>query len=175
MNKLIGILILSKLSLKARLILLAAFDLNVSKESLNYDVVIKNRLNELINLPEDSLELIQVLNEIKLSKIKYKISVSFDPPTKKELIDYAVLNELMMNKSIAKISDKADDFLNYYDSNGWKVGKAKTPMVCWKKAFNLFASRDFGNEKKQDQIENSISAYLMIKQKRKNQSNNENN
>jgi len=45
----------------------------------------------------------------------------FKPPTFNDLLEFCMQNNLDLN---------ANDFLNYYDSNGWMVGKNK--MKDWK-------------------------------------------
>jgi len=40
-------------------------------------------------------------------------------------------------------SVSADDFVNWYESNGWVVGRARTPMKNWKAAVRTWEKRDF--------------------------------
>ena len=65
-------------------------------------------------------------------KKKNKIKTSrFKKPTLKELTDYFV--ELGIN------TDESNIMFDYYESKGWKVGKA--PMKCWKSATRNWVRR----------------------------------
>jgi hypothetical protein len=38
-------------------------------------------------------------------------------------------------------NDDANSFFDHFESNGWKVGKAKNPMKCWKAAARMWLKR----------------------------------
>lgn len=59
----------------------------------------------------------------------------FVKPTKKEITDYALHNGLQ--------TAAIGDFCDYYESNGWKVGR--NPMKDWKAAFRRWCRTDYRN------------------------------
>ena len=83
------------------------FQESVSEQLLE-EVATKEKLNE-VNIKEDKIK------EIKTSR------VVFLKPTKSEIIDY-------INQEQLKVD--CETFFDYYESNGWKVGKV--PMKDWK-------------------------------------------
>jgi len=62
----------------------------------------------------------------------------FKKPTMEELEEY------FLQKGSTKA--EAEKFFNYYESNGWKVGKNK--MQKWRNCASGWISRDFGGSKK---------------------------
>lgn len=64
--------------------------------------------------------------EIDKLKLKPKRKGKFIVPSAYEISAY------MSEKGCVNSSDETYKFINYYTSNGWKVGKNK--MVSWKKA-----------------------------------------
>ena len=66
-----------------------------------------------------------------------KSSKRFTPPTLEEVEDY--INEKGYNISASK-------FIDYYTSNGWKVGK--NPMKDWRAAVRSWAHNNYDSDKK---------------------------
>jgi hypothetical protein len=85
----------------------------------------------------------------------------FIPPKVEEAIDYIVAYGLLDEKTIPQIRSTAEMFVNYYDTVGWKVGKAKKPMKSWKKALNNWCKRDW-NKQQTAKVEESIKAHNLI-------------
>jgi len=85
-------------------------------------------------------KLAEMNNQSNLELTK-KEPKKFIPPTKEEILCFA--NEKNLDNDV-------DAFFDYYESNGWKVGKNK--MVKWKNAYNGWVSRNkkYSNKTKQD-------------------------
>ena len=64
-----------------------------------------------------------------------KAPTRFVKPTKEELIAYA--------KQAGLRTDIIDRFLDHYDSNGWRVGKAGLPMKDWKATLRNWNRNNF--------------------------------
>ena len=79
----------------------------------------------------------------KIQEIDTREKKRFTPPTYDELLAYA--NEIGSTVNI-------DDFIDYYDSNGWMVGKSK--MKDWKATL-----RRWSRNRKQEKSESDID-YL---------------
>jgi uncharacterized protein YdaU (DUF1376 family) len=65
----------------------------------------------------------------------------FVKPTLSEAEEYRASKQLNM---------KCSDFIDHFDSNGWKVG-GKAAMKDWRAAMRQWAKRDFGGNNKQSQ------------------------
>ena len=68
--------------------------------------------------------------------LKTKVASRFKPPTVDELAAYVAEKDLAVD---------AGQFINFYESKGWKVGKTK--MKCWKSAARNWSSRGKQDEK----------------------------
>ena len=71
----------------------------------------------------------------------------FRKPTKQEITDFAIENKLKL--------DAIDDFVDYYEGNGWKIGR--NPMKDWKATFRRWCRSQF-RVTKTDQIEEILQA-----------------
>lgn len=71
----------------------------------------------------------------------------FRKPTKQEITDFAIENKLKL--------DAIDDFVDYYEGNGWKIGR--NPMKDWKATFRRWCRSQF-RITKTDQIEEILQA-----------------
>ena len=71
----------------------------------------------------------------------------FRKPTKQEITDFAIENKLKL--------DAIDDFIDYYEGNGWKIGR--NPMKDWKATFRRWCRSQF-RVAKTDQIEEILQA-----------------
>lgn len=60
--------------------------------------------------------------------------VADNPPQLDELVAYALEHR--------GTREQAEAFLNHFTSNGWKVGKAATPMVSWQAGLSGWIGRD---------------------------------
>ena len=138
------------------------------------DKIISLFATEIIKLTDDSLELENELEDLteqnRLLTVRCQsISSSFVAPSLKNAIDYILLKELMKTKSVNQISETAELFINYYESVGWVVGKAKKPMKSWAKALNNWCKRDWNKKSGSSaKVHESIKAYMLL-QKSKNQ------
>jgi len=70
--------------------------------------------------------------EDKEQETRKKTKKRFLPPAQSEVIEYSVSNNLNLT-----------GFLDYYESNGWMVGKNK--MKDWKASARGWSGRQFGN------------------------------
>lgn len=71
-------------------------------------------------------EYFRLIEEMEKPNKKRAPVKRFVKPVKEELERY------FYDQGSMTCQDDAAAFLDHYDSNGWKVGKAKTPMVDWK-------------------------------------------
>ena len=74
----------------------------------------------------------------------------FKAPTREEVKQYAAENALALN---------VDNFMDYYESNGWKVGK--NPMKDWKATARRWSRENRAQEPKRDE---SIDELQQIEQ-----------
>lgn len=82
------------------------------------------------------------LSDSDSDSLKDKGKKSFVPPTIEQVASY--VREYGDGKSgWPKRSFVAEDFVDYYQSKGWMVGKTK--MKDWKAAVRNWGKRDFGN------------------------------
>lgn len=82
-------------------------------------------------------------------------SKRFKKPTMEELIDYFTAE--------GSTKEEAERFFNYYESNGWKVGKNK--MQKWKASAKGWMSRSFGNQP-QKKMPDFINPYKSVIEKK---------
>ena len=71
----------------------------------------------------------------------------FTKPTKEEITDFAITNNLS--------TDMVDEYFDYYEGNGWKVGR--NPMKDWKATYRRWCRNSFKSHKK-DEIEEILNA-----------------
>ncbi len=71
-------------------------------------------------------------------------------PAKKTRFVKPTLSEAEEYRSSKKLNMKCSDFIDHFDSNGWKVG-GKAPMKDWRAAMRQWAKRDFGGNNNQPQ------------------------
>ena len=107
-----------------------------------------NSLNLDQNLDESILNEIK-LNEIKLNNNqnlnnKYK-SKKFIKPTIEEIKNYCLERKNNVNP---------EKFLNYYEANGWKVGK--NAMKDWKACIRTWEGNNFNNNQTQSQEKKNL-------------------
>lgn len=86
----------------------------------------------------------QPLDNGSITSLSYKVTVKEKvkvtmPPTIEEIKEYCKDKGLPID---------ADKFFNYYESNGWKVGK--NPMKSWSAACHTWARNNFGDQQKED-------------------------
>lgn len=100
----------------------------------------KNRSNDssqVVTIRHDSSQEQEQEKEQEQKKSK-KGSKRFAAPTADQVREYCLENGLSVDP---------DSFVDYYTSNGWKVG-GKTPMKDWKATVRRWARDDKGNNKK---------------------------
>jgi hypothetical protein len=79
-----------------------------------------------------SIEYIEQKEDIeKIEPLTRESAKRFTPPTRDEILEFCRENGLTID---------ADRFLDYYSSNGWKVGK--NPMKDWKATVRNWARKD---------------------------------
>lgn len=117
------------------------------KEELNSLTLDENKAYTLANTDVEALDTqcihgVSIVDtEVRLGKSKSKDrlgkdSKRFTPPTLEEVEDY--INEKGYNI-------RASKFIDYYTSNGWKVGK--NPMKDWKAAVRSWAHNNYESDK----------------------------
>lgn len=115
------------------------------KEELNSLTLDENKAYTLANTDIEALDTrcihdVSIVDtEVRLGKSKDRLgkgSNRFAPPTLEEVEDY--INEKGYNI-------RASKFIDYYTSNGWKVGK--NPMKDWKAAVRSWAHNNYESDK----------------------------
>lgn len=97
---------------------------NLKQEARSKKQEVKSKKQEEINKKESVEE-----KSAKSTKAQTK----FVKPTKEELKDFAITEQIR--------TDLIDEFMDYYDSNGWRVGKAGLPMKDWKASYRSWCRR----------------------------------
>ena len=124
---------------------------NIAKSSA------KNCLTLVQNIAEQNNSSIKKYKEIKNNKLFFKESEKkFKKPTLEEIQNYCIERNNKID---------AEQFLNYYEANGWKVGR--NPMKDWKATIrywernNKSSNEDYEEEHKltQEDINNWIEYY----------------
>lgn len=78
-------------------------------------------------------------NDKKGNKVVRKKGKIFVKPTKEEVLQYAKEQKLR--------TDCIDDFIDHYESNGWRVGKAGLPMKSWEASYRKWCRSDYNQPK----------------------------
>jgi hypothetical protein len=95
---------------------------------------------KLLELEDNPIEVIEEVKQAKKSK-------RFKKPTLDELEHYCI--ERQNKVDIQK-------FFNFYESNGWKVGK--NPMKDWRASVRTWESNSF-DDKKQSKTQNQLNSW----------------
>jgi len=95
---------------------------------------------KLLELEDNPIEVIEEVKQAKKSK-------RFKKPTLDELEHYCI--ERQNKVDIQK-------FFNFYESNGWKVGK--NPMKDWRASIRTWESNSF-DDKKQSKTQNQLNSW----------------
>lgn len=115
-----------------------------------------------------------ITNQLASVKFKLKISqLEFIPPDFELSYSYVIDNmeKLKDMKSIASIKDDIKNFIGYYESVSWSVGKKKK-MTNWKSSLIRWMNREWNKEtSKGSHMEESVKAYLLLNEQHKNESN----
>ena len=121
--------------------------------SMNHAQVKESASSPLIpdslNLIPDSLNLIPSGTTSVDSSPPKKQVKRFVKPTPQELIEY--FNSKGSNQ------DESEKFFNYYESNGWKVGK--NPMKNWKAAASNWAKNNYSQPNTGQQINKDDTSW----------------
>lgn len=88
---------------------------------------------------EDEKEIEDETEKAKKEKKVIREKGKFQKPTKQEILDYAKEKKLK--------TDCIDDFMDYYESNGWRVGKAGLPMKSWEASYRKWCRNDYNQPK----------------------------
>ena len=81
---------------------------------------------------------------------KLKEGAEAPAPVKTARFGKPTLSEAEQYRSSKQLNMKCSDFIDHFDSNGWKVG-GKAPMKDWRAAMRQWAKRDFGGNNKKSQ------------------------
>jgi hypothetical protein len=103
---------------------------DVSKPEAN--VYVDVDVDEDVNVDEDKDENVNVSLMVLPSEVPQK---KFIKPSINDICLYVQLKEPMADKIL--IGEFAEKFWNFYESNGWKVGK--NPMKNWKSAISTWS------------------------------------
>ena len=99
------------------------------------------------------LRLKKVATTASIATVEKKPAKRFVPPTWKEVAHY------MFDNKRVHMDEEANKFCDFYESNGWKVGKNK--MKCWKAAVrNWLKGNNNGSTKSTSQ---KLSANERVK------------
>ena len=99
---------------------------------------------------ENEIEKEKEIEQIeKRNKVVRRKEKRFVKPTKQEITEYAIQENYR--------TDIIDRFIDHYEANGWKVGKAGLPMKDWKATFRNWNRNNF-EQTKTDQIEEILQA-----------------
>jgi hypothetical protein len=143
---------------------MSAKELKIELEKLLADKI--NPIGQLYSPKQIADQIIELLNN-RIDNFDRKIK--FVKPTIQDLENYLIENNLAGNKSIAEIGDLVKDFYDHYESVGWTVGKAKKPMVSWKKSLDGWVRRNKQfNKGKDAKVDESIQAYIGIQKLKQN-------
>ena len=96
----------------------------------------------------------ETLTVLKFKKTKEKKTLEkskFEPPLMNEVLSY--FKEL-------NHPEEADKFFDYFESNGWKVGR--TPMKSWKAACRTWARRNFSKPSSLKTLSNRSQEILDV-------------
>ena len=113
------------------------------KDTTEYTTVYTAEHTAVIPL-EDEDEKEEEIEDVKEkdkkgNKVVRKKGKTFQKPTKEEVLEYAKEKKLR--------TDCIDDFMDYYDSNGWRVGKAGLPMKDWGASYRKWCRSDYNQPK----------------------------
>ena len=100
----------------------------VNKSYDNRTTIVENRITDI------ELELDKDIDKEKDIRIKNRAN-KFAKPTLEEIKSYCVERKNKVNP---------ENFMNHYDSNGWKVGK--NPMKDWRAAVRTWERNQFSNK-----------------------------
>lgn len=101
----------------------------LNKGIKNSKLPIKNiKLGYLENAEDNNTTLNNTIKRESRALDQKRVEKKFRPPSLDEVREYFILNDLGQTAA----DSEAHKFLNYYESNGWKVGK--NPMKNWKSA-----------------------------------------
>lgn len=150
-----------KLSLKARLLLMASF---------NSEKCISNNKNHNflakfidVDLPAEDFLFEVIIGEIRLSGIKYQLEkIKFIAPTVDDCINFLTTIEKRLKKTLSFAQKKAisEYFINYYESKNWKLGKNKVQITSWRHALMKAADNwQIVVSDKNDSIDVIMSAF----------------
>jgi hypothetical protein len=73
--------------------------------------------------------------ENKKKSAKSTKATQFQKPTKEDLKDFALQEQLR--------TDIIDEFMDYYESNGWRVGRGGLPMKDWKATYRRWCRKQY--------------------------------
>ena len=86
------------------------------------------------------------------------------------LLENGITNKRFKKPTIEEIKEyckernndvDAENFVNYYESKGWKVGKS--PMKSWKSAVRTWEKNNFSQSKSQNKIKTNLETWSDVK------------
>ena len=102
-------------------------------------------VNDYVNVNVN--DYVNVNDNVSVNSKKSVPKARFTKPTKEEITDFAITNNLS--------TDMVDEYFDYYEGNGWKVGR--NPMKDWKATYRRWCRNSFKSHKK-DEIEEILNA-----------------
>jgi hypothetical protein len=129
--------------------------------------IVESNTNTLFptQAPEEIAD--QIIKVLEVNGLLILDDKVFLPPSKNDAIDYIVDFGLMDKNTIPEIRQTAEQFIDYYESVNWKVGKSKKPMKSWKKALNNWCSRDWNKKSQSSKVDESVKAYMLLQKQKK--------
>lgn len=82
-------------------------------------------------------KLLKIITDLDTAKMPTKR----EPAKRMKRPTYQMVSDYFSGIGNANFIDDACAFLDHYNSNGWLVTKAKTPMKCWKSSCNNWIRR----------------------------------
>lgn len=116
-------------------------------EKKSYTERIQNGYNPdtQISLDKDSIDKVS-LDKISIEECVVQENSTAAPPTKQKRFVKPTLEEVEDYCKERNNNIDAQRFINYYESNGWKVGK--NPMKDWKAAVRTWEGKNYDSDKK---------------------------
>ena len=113
---------------------------------------------ELNNNSRGHQSVIALLNKHNIDYTNKPEQLLLEKPTKFKKPDIEEIKTYCKSRN-----NKVDgeQFLNYYESKGWKIGK--TPMKNWKAAIRTWEKNEFKTDKKQSKVKTNLDTWHDVK------------
>ena len=117
----------------------------------------KKKQENATALLQERYESVTKNNESKSIEIDIEKEKDIDSKKRKRFIP-PTLEEVKSYCSERKNNVDADKFIDYYESNGWMVGRNK--MKDWKAAVRSWERNNYGNSKQQSHVVEEVPDYM---------------